>query len=135
DHLAAEWQADYAIDEFSPELLGSYADRVEAQLSITTVPGAPPASSAAIERGATKLGWRNVEFARVFSYDEQGRGTKQTMTRTMLPRALAAGATLIPDCRVLNLARRGDRIVAARCRRTHPGGGVERLTIKAEHVF
>jgi choline dehydrogenase-like flavoprotein len=134
-YLAAEWQSDYAIDEFSPESLEAYADRVEAQLSVTTVPGAPPASSAAIERGATKLGWRNVEFARVFSYDEQGRGTKQTMTRTMLPRALAAGAALIPDCRVLSLIRRGDRIVGARCRRTHPGGGVERLIVHAEHVF
>jgi choline dehydrogenase-like flavoprotein len=135
EYLAAEWQSDYAIDEFSSESLEGYADRVEAQLAVTTVPGAPPASSAAIERGATKLGWRNVEFSRVFSYDEQGRGTKQTMTRTMLPRALAAGAALIPDCRVLSLIRRGDRIVGARCRRTHPGGGVERLIVHAEHVF
>ena len=135
EHLAAEWQAEYAIDEFSPESLEGYADRVETQLAVTTVPGAPPASSAALERGATKLGWRNVEFARVFSYDEQGRGTKQTMSRTMLPRALAAGAELIPDCRVVNLIRRGDRIVGARCQRTHPGGGVERLIVHAEHVF
>ena len=135
EYLAAEWQAEYAIDEFSPTSLERYADRVEAQLSVTTVPGAPPASSAALERGATKLGWRNVEFARVFAYDHEGRGTKQTMSRTMLPRALASGAALIPECRVLSLIRRGDRIVGARCRRTHPGGGVERLIIHAEHVF
>jgi choline dehydrogenase-like flavoprotein len=135
DHLAAEWTRRYGIDEFTPEALAGYATRVEDQLSVTTVPGAPPASSAALERGATKLGWQNVEFARVFSYDQQGRGTKQTMTRTMLPRALAAGATLVPDCRVASLIRRGDRVVGARCRRTHPGGGVERLTVRAEHVF
>jgi choline dehydrogenase-like flavoprotein len=135
DHLAAEWQVRYAIDEFAAPALAAYADRVEAQLDVNTVPGAPPASSAALERGATKLGWRNVEFPRVFSYDAQGRGTKQTMSRTMLPRALAAGATLVPDCRVLSLLRRGDRVVGARCRRTHPGGGVERMTVHAEHVF
>jgi choline dehydrogenase-like flavoprotein len=135
DHLAAEWQRSYRIDEFTPEALAGYADRVEDQISVTRVPGAPPASSAAIERGATKLGWRNVEFARVFSYDTQGRGTKQTMSRTMLPRALAAGATLVPDCRVLGLVRRGDRIVGASCRRNHPGGGVERLTVHADHVI
>ncbi|HET6967487.1 MAG TPA: GMC family oxidoreductase [Ornithinibacter sp.] len=135
EYLAAEWQAAYRIDEFSPETLAAYADRVEEQISVTTVPGAPPASSAAIERGATKLGWRNVEFARVFRYDQQGRGTKQTMSRTMLPRALAAGATLVPDCRVLGLLRSGDRIVGARCRRAHPGGGIERLTVRADHVF
>lgn len=134
DYLADEWRSTYAIDEFTPEALGGYADRVESQLTVAKVPGAPPASSAALERGATKLGWRNVEFARVFSYDTQGRGTKQTMSRTMLPRALAAGATIVPDCRVQKLIRQGDRIVGARCRRTHPGGGVERLTVRADHV-
>src|SRR5918994_3198100 len=78
DHLAADWQTRYAIDEFSPEVLDRHADRVEGELGVSTLPGAPPASSAALERGATKLGWRNVEFARVFRYDNQGRGTKQT---------------------------------------------------------
>jgi choline dehydrogenase-like flavoprotein len=135
DHLVAEWRTAYAIDEFSPEALGGYADRVEHELSVAPLPGAPPPSSAALERGATKLGWRNVEFARVFSYDAQGRGTKQTMSRTMIPQARAAGARIIPDCRVLRLLRQGDRIVGARCRRTHPGGGVERMTIHADHVF
>jgi choline dehydrogenase-like flavoprotein len=135
DHLADEWRRSYAIDEFSPSALADYADRVESQLSVAKVPGAPPASSAVLERGATKLGWRNVEFARVFSYDDHGRGTKQTMSRTMLPRAVAAGATILPDTRVVKLARRGDAIVGARCRRTHPGGGVERLDIVADHVF
>jgi choline dehydrogenase-like flavoprotein len=57
------------------------------------------------------------------------------MSRTMLPRALAAGAEVIPDCRVLRLTRDGTRVTGARCRRTHPGGGVERLDIRADHVF
>jgi choline dehydrogenase-like flavoprotein len=135
DHLAAEWQATYGIDEFTPDALNGYADRIEHLLSVTKVPGAPPPSSAALERGATKLGWRNVEFARVFRYDNEGRGTKQTMSRTMLPQALAAGATVVPDCRVQNLVRHGDRVTGARSRRTHPGGGVERLTIRADQVF
>ena len=135
DDLALEWRSTYGIDEFTPEALHGYADRVEHELSVAPLPGAPPPSSAALERGATKLGWRNVEFARVFRYDQHGRGTKQTMSRTMLPKAVAAGATVIPDCRVLRLLRRGDRIVGARCRRTHPGGGVERLTSAADHVF
>ena len=135
DDLADEWRRRYSIDEFTPATLGGYADRVESQLTVTTVPGAPPASSAVLERGATKLGWRNVEFARVFSYDRAGRGTKQTMSRTLLPRAVADGATILPDTRVVKLVRRGNTIVGAQCRRTHPGGGVERLTITADHVF
>ena len=117
DDLADEWRRRYSIDEFTPAGLAGYADRVESQLSVTTVPGAPPASSAVLERGATKLGWRNVEFSRVFSYDRAGRGTKQTMSRTLLPRAVAHGAKILPDTRVVKLARRGDTIVGAQCRR------------------
>jgi choline dehydrogenase-like flavoprotein len=135
DSLAADWEARYAIDGFTPEELGRYADRVEQDLGVSTLPGAPPPSSAMLERGATKLGWRNVEFARVFRYDATGRGTKQTMSRTMLPRALGAGAAIVADCRVQRLLREGDRVVGVRARRRHPGGAVERLVIRADHVF
>lgn len=132
DHLAEEWQQRYDIDDFGPATLARYAQQVEDDLGVSTLPTAPPPSSAAIERGATKLGWRNVEFARVFRYDEHGRGTKQTMSRTLLPRAVAAGAEIVPDCRVLKLVRRGSRVVAARCERTHPDGGREILDIEAD---
>jgi choline dehydrogenase-like flavoprotein len=87
-----------------------------------------------LERGATKLGWRAVEFARAFSYDSRGHGVKQTMARTFLPRAMEAGAEIIPDCRVARLVRKGDRITEVRCRRTRDGE-TENVTIRAEHVF
>ena len=132
--LADEWRRTYAIDEFTSEVLDRYASRIESSLTVSKVPGAPPASSAVIERGATKLGWRSVEFARVFAYDAQGRGEKQTMARTMVPRAVAAGATVVPDCRVVRLLRRGPRVIGARCVRTTPEG-TERVDIRADHVF
>ena len=83
--LADEWRRTYRIAEFTPDVLDQYSDEVESELSVSRLPGAPPPSSAALERGAAKLGWRAVEFARVFSYDSAGRGTKQTMARTFLP--------------------------------------------------
>ena len=138
EHLAAEWQRRYDIDGFDAATLARYAGQVEAELGVSTLPTAPPPSSAVLERGATKLGWRNVEFPRVFRYDEQGRGTKQTMSRTFVPRAVAAGAEVVADCRVLKLLRSGGpgerRVTAARCERTHPDGGREILDIEAEHV-
>jgi glycine/D-amino acid oxidase-like deaminating enzyme len=134
-YLADEWRRRYRIEEFSPETLDRYAETVERELSVSRVPGAPPPSSAVLERGATKLGWRNVEFSRVFRYDTNGRGVKQTMTRTLVPSAIDAGASLIADCRVSRLLTRGGRVIGARCRRRHAGGAVEQLTIRAEHVF
>jgi choline dehydrogenase-like flavoprotein len=135
DDLAHEWQRTYALDEFTPDALNGYAERIENELMVSRLPGAPPSSSAVLEHGASKLGWQAVEFSRVFRYEPNGRAVKQTMARTMLPRAIEAGAELIADCRVSKLLRRGDRITGARCERQHPDGTTEPLVIDAEHVF
>lgn len=138
DALADEWAATYAIDEFAPAALATYAARVEEWQSVARVPAAPPLSSALLERGATKLGWHSTEFPRVFRYDGQGqRGVKQTMARTLVPRALAAGAQLLPDCRITKLtrARTDGRVTGARAKRTRPDGTTEDLTIDADAVF
>jgi choline dehydrogenase-like flavoprotein len=132
--LAESWRDEYAIEEFGSDTLDSYAERIENQLAVSRLPGAPPPSSALLERGATKLGWQAVEYARVFRYDAAGRGVKQTMSRTLLPRAVDAGATVIPNCRVRRLLRRDGRVVGARCERTE-NGEAEDLMIRAEHVF
>ncbi|HEX6312747.1 MAG TPA: GMC family oxidoreductase [Acidimicrobiia bacterium] len=133
-YLAEAWRDEFDIDEFGPDALDAYAKRIEAELAVSRLPGAPPPSSALLERGATKLGWRAVEFARVFRYDTAGRGVKQTMTRTLVPRAVDAGATVVPNCRVLRVLRRDGRAIGARCRRTEDGR-VEDLDIRADHVF
>jgi choline dehydrogenase-like flavoprotein len=132
--LANEWHREYQIDEFSPAVLDRYAATIEAELSVSRLPGAPPPSSAVLERGATKLGWRAVEFPRVFRNPaDGGRGVKQTMARTLLPKAVDAGTQIIPDCTVLRLLKDGDRVVGARCQRSGAEPGP--LTIRADHVF
>ncbi|MEA3019029.1 MAG: hypothetical protein QOI47_553 [Actinomycetota bacterium] len=133
DELADEWRRTYRIDEFTPEVLHRYAERVESWQSVGQLPGAPPLSSALLERGATKLGWHSVEFPRVFKFgdrDPSSRGVKQTMARTVIPRAVDAGAVVIPRCRVVRLLRDGDRVTGASCVRDG-----EPLEVRAEHVF
>jgi choline dehydrogenase-like flavoprotein len=133
--LANEWRSTYSIDEFSPEVLDQYAHRIEQMLTVSTLPGPPPPASAVLERGSAKLGWRAVEFSRAFRYEPGGRAVKQTMTRTLLPRAIEAGARVIPDCTVVRLGRHGDRVDRVECRRRDADGRVEPLTVHAEHVF
>jgi len=134
-HLAEEWRHRHHIEEFTPAALDGYADRVEAELTVSKVPGKPPEASAVLERGAEALDWRSVEFPRVFAYDAEHRGTKQTMARTLIPAAVAAGATIVPDCRVDRLVRKGNRIVGVRCVRRRPDGTDEAVTVRAQHVF
>jgi choline dehydrogenase-like flavoprotein len=133
--LAVQWAARYQIDEFSPETLDRYGDEIEREMSVSKLPGAPPPSSAVLERGATKLGWRAVEFDRMFAYDGTGRATKQTMARTFIPRAIDRGVRLIADCRVERLIRRGTRVTGAQCSRQDPDGRTHALVVHADHVF
>ncbi len=135
DHLAAEWRDTYAIADFDDATLARYATEIEEVITVSTVPGDPPPSSQALGRGATALGWRSVEFARVFAYDSQGHGTKQTMSRTMIPRAVEAGTIVQPDCAILKLERSEHRVTGAVAVLTLPDGSKEHVRIRADDVF
>lgn len=132
--LAEDWRRSHGLDDFTPEALARYAERIEQLVPVHPVPGAPPRSSAILEEGASKLGWRSVEFPRAFTYDSSGRGTKQTMSRTLLPRARAAGALLLADTAVRKLRIRGDRVLGAVCRQRRPDATFEDVEIRADHV-
>ncbi len=130
-----EWRSKYAITEFDVESLDRYATEIEHTVKVSRLPGPAPRSSAVLERGSNELGWRNVEFARVFAYDDKGRGTKQSMSRTMIPKAVAAGAVIQPDCTVAKLLRSGTRVTGATARLTHPDGTTEVVTLRADDIF
>ncbi len=132
--LAQEWRRTYDIDGFEPETLDRYAARVEEWQSVSMLPGAPPPSSALLARGADRLGWRSVEFPRVYRYPGEGRAEKQTMTRTLLPRAVDAGARVVAESRVRRLLRAGDRVTGARVQRRRPDGTTEVVDVRADHV-
>ena len=132
DDLVEEWAGTYDIDEFSPKALAAYAERVEEQQSVAMVPAEAPLSSSLLERGADRLGWRSVEFPRVFRYEDGNLpGVKQTMCRTQIPRAVDAGATVLAGCRVSRLRKTAGRVTGADC--VLDDG--QRLTIDADAVF
>ena len=135
EHLAADWRQEYGIADFDEATLDRYATEIEDTITVRRLPGEAPLSSATLERGADRLGWRSVEFARLFAYDTQGRGTKQSMSRTLIPRAVQAGARIQPDTAVTRITRRGGRATGAKARVSHPDGSSEMVTIRAEHVF
>lgn len=132
--LAAEWARTYAIDDFGDGVLDRYSADIEAELGVSRLPGPAPRASAVLEEGATKLGWRATEFARVYRYQPDGRAVKQTMSRTLLPRAEAHGATVLADCRVRRILRRGGRAVGLDVERTRPDGTRQRVRVEADHV-
>jgi len=132
--LTERWRKEYQIDGFEPETLEAEAATVEDELGVSSLPTAPPRSSALLDEGATKLGWRSMEFPRVFRYDTQGRGQKQTMARTFLPRAVGAGTELLADCRVARIEHKGGHATGVRATMTRPDGSVEKVRFTADHV-
>lgn len=134
DYLAQGWAEAFRIRDFSDAELALHATEVEDFLDITMLPGEAPPASAVIEHGAQVLGWDSTEFARAFSYTENGHAVKQTMARTYIPRAVDAGAEVLADVRIDKL-----KIIDGRVRGAHgifTGlGGPEPIEIRADDVF
>ncbi len=129
------WRSRYEIRDFGPEAMEPHFRYCEEALSVCLTPGQTPVASRKLMEGASALGWRALEVPRWFRYD--GRmdcdgcplGTRQSMTKTFLPRALSAGARLLAETRALLLDRQHGkwRVTVARSGET--------MTVTADAVF
>ncbi|MEO7371262.1 MAG: GMC family oxidoreductase [Ilumatobacteraceae bacterium] len=102
DDVLQRWAANFRIADLDHDEVHSIANEVEQALSVSTVPGPPSAPSDVLRRGADGLGWQNSEIPRWMKYDhhDPAKGQRQSMTRTYLPQAVAAGARLVTGCRI-----------------------------------
>ncbi len=131
------WRSQYRIVDLDPDALADLASEVEKELSVQTVPGAATPASRLLAQGDEALGWKNDEIPRWMHYPEGGaatQGERQSMTRTYLPRAAAAGARVLTGCRVDQLVVDGGRANRAEVTRT-VDGVQERTTISFRDVF
>lgn len=102
------WSRDFKLaDATERDLLPHFA-ACEREFSVSLLPYPAPPASLKLPEGANRLGWRSLEVPRWFKY-VAGRGQRQSMTRTCIPRFLHAGGSLIPDTRVLRIRTGGGR--------------------------
>ncbi len=102
------WRQSHSIVDFGAAEFYGICDEVEADLSVSTVPGRHTPASDRLRAGAAALGWDHDEIPRWMTYHDGGdadAGQRQSMTRTYLPRALVAGARILCEHRV-------DRLIA-----------------------
>jgi choline dehydrogenase-like flavoprotein len=131
------WRRDFRIEGLDIDELESIADEVEQAINVTTVPGKPTPASEILRRGAAALNWRHSEIPRWMKYPAGGdavTGKRQSMTRTYLPRAFAAGARMLVETRVDRLVDNGLNVTA----HVTYGDGTGRMpggAITAAHVF
>lgn len=137
--LLDEWSRRWDISDCAEHDMRPHVERVETMLGISMLPGPASQMSRVLEDGAQRMRWDVREVPRWFLYDgpEAGhasRGVKQTMSRTLIPRAVTAGARLVSNCRATRLGRKGSRIVNVKCHVASEGGR-QALTINADHVI
>jgi len=115
DEILDRWRTEYLLRDTTDGDMLPHFRYCEEALGVTTYPGPVPPASRKLEQGAKHLGWRVLEVPRWFQYDGTvgtdgcPRGTRQSMTKTFVPRALRAGASLLSDSRVQRLRRDGNR--------------------------
>jgi choline dehydrogenase-like flavoprotein len=129
--LLEEWRAGWQVADLDHAVLQDFAREPEESLSVQRLPTPAPMASQVLARGSEVLGWSSMEVPRWFRYDGPDGATKQSMSRTYVPRALAAGARLRSGTRADKLLVRRGRTVGAQA--TGPGG--EPLTVHAEHTW
>ena len=114
DSVLDGWATDFGIDDFSAEALGPHLDAVVDEIGVSGRPdGFSPASNR-LAAGAEAMGWRWAEIERFWRYPDGDRvGERRSMSETMVPRALAAGARVLTGTRMDRLVRKGKRAIAA----------------------
>ncbi|HWL42944.1 MAG TPA: GMC family oxidoreductase [Ilumatobacter sp.] len=103
--VAERWRAEFRVDGFHPDALDHHAEAVEAAVTIGTAGEVSPASQRLAD-GAGAQGWAAPATPRFMAASDAGV-ERQTMSRTLLPRAAAAGAEVRAGQRVARLRRRG----------------------------
>ena len=115
DAVLDGWASRFGISDFGAEVLGPHLDAVVEQIGVSKRPdGFSPASDRLAE-GAEAMGWRWTEIQRFWRYPGGDQvGERRSMSETLVPRAVAAGARVLTGTRIDRIVRRGRRAVAAR---------------------
>ena len=142
------WRRDFDVAALTEAEMRPHFEACERDVSVSPLAGPAPAASLKLHDGATRLGWKSLEVPRWFrpAPGVPGGGHRQSMTRTFLPRFLAAGGRLLAETRVVRLWREGAKWALraehrASCepdagtRAAGASGGARELRIVAENVF
>src|SRR6185436_11588212 len=105
------WRRQFQVEGLTEQEMRPHFEACERDLSVGLLTGPAPAASLMLHQGATRLGWQSLEVPRWFrpTPGQDAAGTRQSMTKTFVPRFLKAGGKLLPRATVTKLARQGKK--------------------------
>lgn len=139
-HVLEHWRERHGLVELTETALTPHWAEMEGRLGVYEVPEEQiNANNNKLWEGAGALGWsrerlrRNVRGCRQVGYCGMGCpfDAKQSALVTLLPDAVAAGATVFSDCDVRRLRFEGDRVTAVEAIFHHPEEGDRPTGVKA----
>ncbi len=131
-----DWRLRFQIDDFGLDELAPYFEAVERECAVASMPGGLDPASMVIKQGADSLGWASNEVQRFWKYPaDGGKGRRQSMTVTLVPRFLAAGGRLLPGTSINKLDIGGGRARRAFGVTRNIGARRERIEIRFDKVF
>ncbi len=129
-----QWRSRFQVEHLTEQALAPHFEACERDLSVAGLTGPAPPASLKLSEGAARLGWHAIEVPRWFIPDPRPgapwHGTRQSMTKTYLPRFFRASGKLLAETRVTRLRQEGGKwLIAGR----HRSG--RDVQILAEAVF
>lgn len=125
-----KWRREFNVEGLSEADLNSNFEACERDLSVSLLPHPAPPASLKLHEGATSLGWKSLEVPRWFRYGTAGQGTRQSMSRTYVPRFLQVGGKLMAHARAERIRKTGNLWeVLLR------GSGNLTALVRAEHII
>ena len=107
--VLAHWRSEFSVEALECTSMERHFEACEEAVSVSYLAGPAPLASLKLAEGAQSLGWRSMEVPRWHRYENTSDsgglagGTRQTMSRTFLPRALRAGCLVSANSRVVKI--------------------------------
>jgi choline dehydrogenase-like flavoprotein len=143
EELVDEWAGRYQIADFTPDILRPFYDRAAKAVNASSTPGPLGRPSEILRQGSEALGWKVSQLERghrtcvgtnMCSF-VCPTGAKQSMSVTLIPKAIRRGMRLIADCRVTRLDIKSGRVIGAVGRARDASGNRHRVRVRANNVF
>ena len=143
DEVVESWARANDLPDFSPQALAPLYDRAASDVNASLTPGTLGPPTEILQRAGEVMGWKTTALERGRRESSSPRhqvsgfatGAKQSMSATLIPRALLRGARLLANCRVDRLAAQGRRVTGAFAMATDAQGRRHRVTVNACQVF